>query len=101
MFQILKTGIVVLAAFMMLACVPKNTEENSSEYLDSSAVTKTIRSKLMNRLGPQSLHIQVKTYRDEVQLSGHVDNAVSKQKAGEIAAAVGGVQHVRNDLMVN
>lgn len=95
MFKIMKLCMLVVVSVIIIACVPK---ENPNGYLDSSAVTNAVKTKLVNKLGAQGLLIKVKTYRDEVQLSGAVDNQNTKHQAGLIAASVENVKHVRNDL---
>jgi osmotically-inducible protein OsmY len=42
----------------------------------------------------------VETFKGVVQLSGFVDSAQSKSKAGEVAARVKGVKSVKNNLIV-
>lgn len=87
--------------FVILAgCVSKNTDENNEIYLDSAAVTTKIHAKLFSQLGPQATSIKVKTYRDEVQLTGQVDTVALQKQAGEIVASIRPIQHVRNDLIV-
>lgn len=54
----------------------------------------------MNQLGSTGLAVQVKTFKDEVQLSGFVATERLKQRAGAIAANVDGVRRVRNDIIV-
>jgi osmotically-inducible protein OsmY len=44
--------------------------------------------------------INVETFKGEVQLSGFVDSAAAKQKAGEVARGVGGVKSVKNNIIV-
>jgi osmotically-inducible protein OsmY len=46
------------------------------------------------------MQIGVETFKDEVQLSGFVNSAEAKNRAGAVALAVPGVKSVRNDLLV-
>lgn len=46
------------------------------------------------------LQISVKTYKNVVQLSGFVDTAQMKARAGTVASQVSGVTGVQNDLIV-
>jgi osmotically-inducible protein OsmY len=100
MIKIVKLCSIFVLSANIVSCVATSGQNNSNDYLDSSAVTMNVKNKLVNKLGPQAAAIKVKTYRDEVQLTGVVRNATIKQQAGEIAAHVGNVQHVRNDLML-
>ena len=100
MHKPIKIGFLAIIFAIVMSCVDKQQSENTLEYLDSAAVTKTIKTKLVDKLGAPGFYIKVRTYRDEVLLSGVVDNATIQQQAGEIAASVENVKHVRNDLMV-
>lgn len=84
----------------LLACVPSPTEENADRYLDSIKITNKIKSKLVDELGEQGSRIKVKAYRDEVQLTGVVNDVRTQQTAGQIAASVGNIRQIRNDVMV-
>ncbi len=75
-------------------------QESTGEYLDSSAITTKVKAALLNEPGLKSTQISVETFKDQVQLSGFVDTAASKTKAGQVAASVQGVRSVKNDLVV-
>ncbi len=98
MFKPIKLCLIGVIGATLVACVATSKQETTGEYLDSAAVTKKIQAKLIDKLGAQGFAIKVKTFRDEVLLSGVVDNATTQQKAGEIAASTDNVKHVRNDL---
>jgi osmotically-inducible protein OsmY len=46
------------------------------------------------------MQIGVETMQNVVQLSGFVDSAQTKARAGELAGSVTGVREVKNDLVV-
>jgi hyperosmotically inducible periplasmic protein len=46
------------------------------------------------------MQIGVETMQDVVQLSGFVDSAQTKARAGEVARSAKGVREVKNDLVV-
>lgn len=100
MLKPLKICFLTLICATLISCVDQPSTENTVEYLDSAAVTKKVKTKLVEQLGTPGFSIRVRTYRDEVLLSGVVDNATIQRKAGEIAANVENVKHVRNDLVV-
>lgn len=68
--------------------------------LDDSMTTGKVKTALMEADGVKSGEINVETKGGVVQLSGFVDSAEMKKKAGEAAAAVKGVKDVRNVLVV-
>jgi osmotically-inducible protein OsmY len=81
-------------------CTSSPKQESTGEYIDSSAVTAKVKAAMLSEPGLSSMQIGVETFKDEVQLSGFVDSAESKIRAGEVALAVPGVKSVRNDLLV-
>jgi hyperosmotically inducible protein len=57
-----------------------------------------VKAAIINELGMKE--ISVETMQNVVQLSGFVDSAQIKARAGEIARGVSGVSNVRNNLIV-
>ncbi len=91
----------LLSIFFMSACSSTATRESTGQYFDSTATTAKVKTRLIDMLGAKNaLAIKVKTYKDEVQLSGFVNNNHIKQRAGIIADNTVGVAKVRNDLIV-
>ncbi len=85
----------------MTACGSTSTSESTGEYLDSAAVTTKVKGRLVDMLGAKAaMAIKVRTYKDNVQLSGFVNNATIKRRAGVIADNTFGVKQVRNNLIV-
>jgi hyperosmotically inducible periplasmic protein len=68
--------------------------------LDDSMTTGKVKAALMDADGVKSGEINVETKGGVVQLSGFVDSADMKKKAGDAAAAVSGVKEVQNVLVV-
>jgi osmotically-inducible protein OsmY len=100
MFRTLKNLSLALTTLAIVSCAATPTSESTGEFLDSSALTTKVKAKLVDQLGPRGLAIKVKTYKDDVQLSGFVESYSIKQRAGIIARHVGDVKHVQNDLIV-
>jgi osmotically-inducible protein OsmY len=84
----------------LTGCASTSTSESTGEYVDDATITAKVKAAILNEPGLKSLQISVETYKDVVQLSGFVDNAQSKTRAGQVAAGVAGVKSVRNDLVV-
>jgi osmotically-inducible protein OsmY len=94
---------LALGGTAMLGCAtsePAHRSETAGEYVDDSVITTRVKAALLNEPSLKSLQINVKTYRDVVQLSGFVDSAQSARLAGRVAEGVKGVVTVRNDLIV-
>lgn len=100
MTRMLKSFVLAFSALLILACTATPTSESAGQYLDSSTITAKVKAELIDQLGANSLSVKVKTYKDEVQLSGFVNSQIIKQRAGIAAAQVSGVKRVRNDLIV-
>lgn len=84
----------------IVACSSTSMDESTGEYIDSTAITTKVKSRLFDKLGSDAFPIKVKTYKDQVQLSGFVNSYDIKNRAGTIAYDTMGVKNVRNDLIV-
>ncbi|HAT1823157.1 BON domain-containing protein [Legionella pneumophila] len=96
----LKMLLVGSISMIIIACAASPLSESTGEYLDSSTTTAKVKTSLVDQLGTTGFAVKVKTYKDQVQLSGFVDSQKIKQRAGIIAAGVDGVKSVRNDLII-
>lgn len=95
------TVFALLAAAALPACTSSTaTQESAGEYVDSAAITAKVKSAMVGDPQLSALQIGVETFKDEVLLSGFVDNAAVKSRAGQVAAGVPGVRSVRNNLVV-
>jgi osmotically-inducible protein OsmY len=84
----------------MTACAASPNSESTGEYLDSSTTTAKVKASLVDQLGTSGFAVKVKTFKDEVQLSGFVDTPRIRQRAANIASGVDGVRQVRNAIIV-
>jgi osmotically-inducible protein OsmY len=75
-------------------------QDNDARVLADSAITTKVKAALLAEKGIPSTAISVETYESRVLLSGFVDSAAVREKAGRIAAGVSGVKHVQNHLVV-
>lgn len=92
--------LIGLLFLLLIGCSESLNTESTGEYFDSAATTTKVKASLVDQLGVSGFSVIVKTYKDEVQLSGFVDSANIKRWAGTIAAGVPGVRSVRNDIVV-
>jgi osmotically-inducible protein OsmY len=100
MTNTLKLLLASLLFLILTACTGSQHTESAGEYIDSSTTTTKVKASLVDELGTSGLFVKVKTYKDEVQLSGFVDTQRIKQRAGIVAAGVDGVRNVRNDIII-
>jgi len=96
----LKMLLIGFLSVNIIACSASPNTESTGEYLDSSTTTTRVKASLVDQLGTSGFVVKVKTYKDEVQLSGFVDTPRIKERAGAVAAGVDGVKSVRNDIVV-
>jgi len=96
----LKMLLVGTLSALVVACSASPNVESTGEYLDSSTTTAKVKASLVDGLGTSGFAVKVKTYKDQVQLSGFVDTPRIRSRAGSIAARVDGVKNVRNDIIV-
>ena len=88
-----------LAAVVLAACASTPTQESVGEYIDDTAITAQVKSALVGDEQVSTLgSVGVDTFKGIVQLSGFVDSAQEKEKAGTIARTVTGVKAVENDI---
>ncbi len=101
-----KARLVVTLVFVgflagsMAACAGSSTSESTGEYVDDSVVSNKVRADIIGDKALSLFQIDVETYKGVVQLSGFVDTAATKARAGAVAAAVEGVKQVKNNLIV-
>lgn len=100
MFDSLKMLVVGAISMVIIACAASPNAESTGEYLDSTTTTTKVKASLVDQLGTDGFAVKVKTFKDQVQLSGFVDTPRVKQRATAIAAGVEGVKSVRNDIIV-
>ena len=100
MLKITQLVLSILFSMALLSCTPPPKTESLGEYIDSSTTTAKVKARLIDALGSDGLGIQVKTYKDEVQLSGFVNNALIKRHAGLVASRTMAVRRVRNNLII-
>jgi hyperosmotically inducible protein len=97
----LRSVLVALALTTSLAaCSAMSGRETAGEYVDDATITTKVKAAMFDDPSLKVMQIGVETMRDVVQLSGFVDSAQTKARAGELARSVKGVREVKNDLVV-
>src|SRR4030042_5372903 len=84
----------------LAACASTRTQESTGEYVDESVITTKVKSLLAGDDFLKSFQIGVETYKGTVQLSGFVNSQQAVDKAVQITRSVGGVESVKNILIV-
>lgn len=98
--RILKVLVCAGLVAASFGCASTRSHESTGEYVDNSVITAKVKAAIFSEPSLKTLQINVKTYKDQVQLSGFVDSAENVAKAAEVARGVQGVGSVQNDLLV-
>ena len=91
-----------------LACVPllqtgcalTGGRQSAGAYIDDRTVTAKVKTALLRDSQVKGTDIDVTTFNGAVQLSGFVESQTQKDRAGELAREIEGVQQVHNNLIV-
>ncbi len=94
---------IIVAAFLgivLIGCASTRTQESTGEYIDDTAITTKVKSKLLLSKDTSGTAISVETFKGIVQLSGFVKSEQERKRAGEIANTVTGVKRVENKISI-
>jgi len=80
--------------------VKGDSERSTGQYVDDKSLTSRVNSALGNNPDYKFEEVNVTALKGTVQLSGFVNTADQKTRAGEIARQVQGVQDVVNNITV-
>lgn len=84
----------------LAACAAVEGRQTTGEYVDDTAITAKVKSKIIAEPSLSAMQINVETMQGVVQLSGFVDQASDKTLASRVAAGVDGVRSVKNSIVV-
>jgi osmotically-inducible protein OsmY len=92
--------LVLLVLAVIAGCAATRTQESTGQYTDSSVITAKVKAAIFDDKTLKVYDITVETFKDVVQLSGFVNSAEIKNRAGVVAGSVSGVKSVKNDLII-
>lgn len=95
-----KSCMVSAVLALCVACSSTAEKESTGELLDSSMITSKVKALFLRDSEVSVFDISVTTFKGIVRLYGTVESEEVRNRAGEIAASVGGVKSVQNDLAV-
>jgi len=81
-------------------CAGTSTRQSTGEYVDDAAITAKVKTALVKDPVVKAMQVDVTTFKGNVQLSGFVDTAEQKARAGQVAGTVQGVTNVTNNITV-
>jgi hyperosmotically inducible periplasmic protein len=97
--SLLVIGVMTLGLFA--GCGSPEHRRTAGEYLDDQSVNARVKANLLQDDEVAGFDVSTTTYDGVVQLSGFVATAEQRDRAGEIASQVDGVQEVINNVTVN
>ena len=81
-------------------CAGTDTRESTGEYIDDATITSKVKTAFVKDETVEAGQVSVTTFKGNVQLSGFVDTAEMKARAGQIAGTIEGVTNVTNNITV-
>lgn len=93
-------AVLTLSIPLLQACAPTATRESTGEYLDDSAITAKIKTKLLGDPMISGFAVSVETFRGKVVLSGFVNSQAQIDRAVALAREVSGVREVQSALVL-
>jgi hyperosmotically inducible periplasmic protein len=96
----LKTLTVTVAFLLLITGCQAMTGETMGQNIDDSALTTSVKSSLAGERLNTLTRVGVETNNGIVYLTGEVETAAEKSRAGTVASQVKGVRQVVNNLQV-
>lgn len=96
--KLLTATLLATTAILATGCASYGHERTASAVVSDSAITTKVKAALLAEKDVNSMDISVNTFNGVVQLSGFVTSQWQVDRAIQVAAAVGGVRSVKNDL---
>ena len=81
-------------------CAIVRGQETTGAFVDDTAITTTVKAKMVEDKTVAASSISVETLNGTVQLSGFAKSAAEKMQAENIARGVKNVKSVRNDIVI-
>lgn len=93
---------VIASAFLIAlpGCAVTRGQETVGAYIDDSAITTSVKAKLVEDKTVDAAAISVETLKGTVMLSGFAKSSAEKSTAEKIASQVDGVKSVKNAIVV-
>ena len=96
----LATLVAAAALVVTSGCAVSRGQESVGAYVDDTAITTSIKARMVEDTNVDAAAIKVQTLNGEVMLSGFAKSSVEKNTAESIAMKVKGVKAVKNEIAV-
>jgi osmotically-inducible protein OsmY len=100
MTSLMMVSISVLGAATLQGCAVGRDQETVGAYIDDSAITARVKSRLYESTRVDGTSITVETLNGTVMLSGSAKSPDEMASAAELARKVPGVKRVKNEISV-
>jgi osmotically-inducible protein OsmY len=91
---------LALTVVATTGCAVQRGQETAGAYVDDTAITATVKSRMLESEAVAGTSITVETLNGVVMLSGFAKSAQEKATAESIARKVEGVKSVKNEITV-
>jgi osmotically-inducible protein OsmY len=96
----LSAAAIAIALLSATGCAVTRGQESVGAYVDDAAITTAVKGRYIDNPDVDASSISVETMKGTVMLSGFAKSYNEKMTAGSIAAKVGGVVAVKNEIAV-
>jgi hyperosmotically inducible protein len=96
----LTVGLAVTPLVFTTGCAVTQHRETAGAYAKDKEIQAKIKASLYKDPVVKGTQVEVKSLNGVVQLSGFVDSAEAKDRAGQIASSTSGVTQVYNNLLL-
>lgn len=96
----MKMLVLVSLSLFLFSCSSTEKRESFGEYVDNSAISTKVKSKLLSNSKVSGTAIDVESFKGTVILAGFVSSEEEKELAIELAKKVNGVKNVKEALVV-
>ena len=100
MIQTIKKAAVTLALMILMTGCQAMTGETAGQNIDDGVLTSSVKTSLAGERVNTLSRVGVETNNGIVVLTGEVETANEKSRAGTVASQVKGVRQVVNNLQV-
>ena len=96
-FAIALVSVVLLAT---TGCAVTRGQESAGAYVDDTAITSSIKTRMLDNRAVDGTSISVETLNGTVMLTGFAKNRTERETAESLAWKVYGVKAVKNEIAV-
>lgn len=93
-------ALIAMAVITTAGCAVSRGQETVGAYVDDTAITTSVKARLLDNKDVAGTSISVETLNGTVMLSGFAKSGAERSTAENIARGVSGVKMVKNEIAV-